>query len=199
MLAHAAQPASEDFADLHLVAGLAEEVVHIGDKAGIVRFGVYRERDDGHSGELELAFAFPDLARGLETIHDGHVAVHKDEIVRPSPVGVDRLSAVSGDRHVVPVGPSERAHEKLIAEVVLRHEQTGRRCARANSLVGHSLAIVRFRCVWLKPTAGGRVGFNASDMRKPPLRLSRKGGEVASVGQRSRRYADVRPGWAIFA
>ena len=81
--------------------------------------------DDGHA-RVAAAFQFPDAARRLEAIEDGHLHVHQHQIELAVAEEVDRLLPILGDNHLMAV-PAEHAHgEPLIDMVVLGQEDSQR-------------------------------------------------------------------------
>ncbi len=72
---------SEDLIQLGRAYGLAEIAIHPGREAG---FAVAMHRIGGHGDDrdvLAARFGTPDHARGLESIHHRHLAIHQHKVV----------------------------------------------------------------------------------------------------------------------
>jgi len=61
-------------------------------------------------------------ARGLESIHNGHLAVHENEIETPAAEGVKGLFSISGDGHRGAEFLEDLFGEALVNEVILDDE-----------------------------------------------------------------------------
>ena len=66
--------------------GFTEIVVHAGGQAlfPVSFHGVGRQRNDGDVRCLRLSLSLTNAGCGREAIHDGHLAVHEDEVVGDS-------------------------------------------------------------------------------------------------------------------
>mmetsp|Transcript_48671 Transcript_48671/g.162403 ORF Transcript_48671/g.162403 Transcript_48671/m.162403 type:complete len:582 (-) Transcript_48671:242-1987(-) len=137
-----------DSAQRGLGHGLGDVVGHAVLEAlvAIARHGVGGERDDGDGRQLEPLLRLADVLARLVPVHDGHVAVHEDDIVQ-QPVSrrrerarllggdgvavrveehLEALGAIPRRRHVVPELLQHRRDHLHVELVVLDHEHVQR-------------------------------------------------------------------------
>ena len=114
----------QDVAQLREREGFGEVVVHARREAGfaVAGQGVGGERD--HAGRLELArdFAFAQLARRDEAVHDRHLAVHEHHVEFLLFERVQRLDAVAGMHGVASQALQHLERERAVDHVVLDQE-----------------------------------------------------------------------------
>ena len=120
------QEALENGDHFRFVDGFGDVVVHAGIEAALAialhRVGGHGDDDDVTTGRLSAA----DLFGGLVAVHDGHLAIHEDEVVAIGGDHVDCFLSVGGEFYFEAETLERAGGDELVDGVVFDEEDARR-------------------------------------------------------------------------